>query len=952
MKRIVLTLFAIFCMGGLFVAPAQGINDDPIGYIWENPHVDGLFYLLSGDGSGYAVIGYDENAIPNFDGHLVIPSTVVIDNQVYPVSELWPIHNLPLTHWSINIPLLSVTIPESIIRVGYNTFTEDEPIDKIIWDAPNCEEVYFNNGIRSIEIGPHVTKIPDGFCINETNLTSVIMGENVDSLGSAFNYTSITSIEIPQSVTYINQYAFYFCDSLKTVTWDAPNCKPHLWEHNATNIEEFIYGEHMDSVPSYGCSNLPKLRSVTLGNNIKSIGEHAFQNCDSLTAITFPAGLDSIGAYAFIGCQSLTSIEIPSLMTTVAEGTFWYSGLQSIVIPDNITRIENTAFADCNLSYVSIGQNVTYIDQGEHGGYGAFDYNPIKKIVWDAPNCAMSRFGSVGENPTLVEFVFGEHITVVPEYFSTTIAVRLQLVTFGENVTTIRDHAFESCYDLDSVYLPDPIDSIGAYAFSNCPNLKSIEIPSGLTTLSEGMFSNSGLQSVVIPDNITSIGYAAFSGCSDLSFVIIGSNVQTIDGYAFSYCNNLDTVRIKRFSPPQFGDYNVFPDGTATLIVPCGAASAYSASEWANYFETIVEDEPFVVELTSAQPEMGSVALLSINCAQQTAQISATPVDGFEFVRWSDGSEEASRSILLTQDTALTATFKVMTYSIRFVDWDGQVLKVTEEAYHSLPSAPENPERVPTAQYTYTFVGWSPEVALVTGDATYTALYDSIVNSYTITFLNEDNTVWYTGIWAYGEMPICESPTKEETEEFAYRFDGWNPEVQTVTGAATYQATFLPVRKYTLVFLDWNGDMIEVIQALEGSPSNTPVDPIREGYDFVGWSRDLTAITSNMYVIALYKPIQQAANVIYKNQYDQVLSSEYIELALPAIQESGFVGWFVDAGDITDGIVIRTRFEGESTSTQMPEDNNQGPKTAKILRDNHVYIIRGDKVYTILGKEL
>ena len=65
----------------------------------------------------------------------------------------------------------------------------------------------------------------------------------------------------------------------------------------------------------------------------------------------------------------------------------------------------------------------------------------------------------------------------------------------------------------------------------------------------------------------------------------------------------------------------------------------------------------------------------------------------------------------------------------------------------------EDPERPATAQYTYTFTGWTPTLTGVTEAAVYTAAYESTVNKYTITFVNYDGHVLQTGKVEYGAMP-------------------------------------------------------------------------------------------------------------------------------------------------------------------------------------------------------
>jgi hypothetical protein len=91
----------------------------------------------------------------------------------------------------------------------------------------------------------------------------------------------------------------------------------------------------------------------------------------------------------------------------------------------------------------------------------------------------------------------------------------------------------------------------------------------------------------------------------------------------------------------------------------------------------------------------------------------------------------------------------------------------------------------------YTLVGWTPDLAPVTADITYTAVYTAEARQYKITFVNGIDTLWTDSV-EYGQMPVYEGeiPTKESDEQYSYSFAGWTPEITIVTGDATYTAVF------------------------------------------------------------------------------------------------------------------------------------------------------------------
>ena len=120
---------------------------------------------------------------------------------------------------------------------------------------------------------------------------------------SAFEYcSSLTSVEIPNSVTWIDDYAFKDCSSLTSVT--IPD--------SVTSIRKDTFAY---------CRSLT---SVEIPNSVTSIGDEAFEDCSSLTSVTIPDSVTRIGYSVFSGCSSLTSVEIPNSVTSIGNYAFGY----------------------------------------------------------------------------------------------------------------------------------------------------------------------------------------------------------------------------------------------------------------------------------------------------------------------------------------------------------------------------------------------------------------------------------------------------------------------------------------------------------------------------------------------------------------------------------------------------------------------------------------------------
>ena len=428
-----------------------------------------------------------------------------------------------------------------------NSVTKGEPVGEHVWEYGNCtvcgetqlkmqlsidNQYYIVSGIGSFAGGELV--IPSTY--NNLPVTSIGYG--------AFEYcSSLTSIEIPNSVTSIGSSAFFNCSSLTKVNYTGTIDSWVQIEFGSTDANPLCYAKSL-----YTNDVLVTQANITTATKINS---YAFEYCSSLTSIVIPNSVTSIGDYAFYNCSSLTSIVIPNSVTSIGNWTFDNcTSLTSVVIGDSVTSIGGGAFEDCSsLTSITVDEN--------NENYCSIDGNLYNK---DATTLIQYAIGK-----TDTSFIIPNSVTSIGSAAFSDCS-SLTNVTIGNNVTSIGSSAFEDCSSLTNVTIGNNVTSIGPYAFYYCTKLTNI----------------------TIPNSVTSIGYSAFSDCSSLTSIEIPDSVTSIGRGAFSYCSNLISVTFKDtstwYTTSSYDNWTNKTGGTETDVTNPSTNATYYKSYYFRYY--------------------------------------------------------------------------------------------------------------------------------------------------------------------------------------------------------------------------------------------------------------------------------------------------------------------------------------------------------------------------------
>lgn len=475
-----------------------------------------LLCIMNWDTNGDDKLSYEEAAAVESIGNVFQGTNIISFNEFKHFTSVKRIEQQAFRGCK---QLRRITLPENLEEMGEYVFyeastlnelfipasvslIEDVPIsycfamskltvaeDNAVYDSRNgCNAIIHTESNRLIA-GCNTTVIPDG----------------IQTIArAAFGASRIENVNIPNSVSTIEESAFYGCDNLKTVTIGNGVEK---WGKQSFLYASGDYVVNSDISDSPSQDESPFLYSyignLTFGPDVTTIGTYAFSHCGRLQKVVVPKNVVSLNNSFTNSTMSELEYNSPIVFSNLFNG----KGLLKVTLGEDVKSIEGSAFQECkSLQEVVGGNNIEAIGN---------------KAFYECRKLSSINLGNMLES--IGSEAFYENRELVS-------------VQMPATVTSLGEKAFYSCDKLSSVKMSDNIEKINAQTFYECKALSEFNFPTSLTSIGEKAFYRAGLISVILPESLIQIDNAAFSECASLQKIQLNSTIDTFGWGVFSAC--------------------------------------------------------------------------------------------------------------------------------------------------------------------------------------------------------------------------------------------------------------------------------------------------------------------------------------------------------------------------------------------------------------------------------
>lgn len=293
-----LLVFALLFVGVITQASAESFT------------VNGVVYRITDTGVAVNNLAKDNN----LNGIVHVPEEVQYGSTTYKVTGI---------DYFGNKDIREISLPGTIKKISSQTFMNcknlqtvklGEGISYVSGDGINGFGMFQNcTALKNVSLPNSLQYIQAYAFAGCTSLESLQLPEALDSLGARVfsGCESLSNIELPESLHAIGPLCFYGCKELSTIKVNPAN--PYF-----STDGKAIFNK--DKTVLY--TTIP-LTSYNVPSTVRELKHHAFSNQKDITSITLPEGLVNIGSNAFEFCSKLEHLVIPSTVDSIGISAFY-----------------------------------------------------------------------------------------------------------------------------------------------------------------------------------------------------------------------------------------------------------------------------------------------------------------------------------------------------------------------------------------------------------------------------------------------------------------------------------------------------------------------------------------------------------------------------------------------------------------------------------------------------
>lgn len=472
-------------------------------------------------------------AINSSEESVTIPDSIRIDEEVKPIRRIYSNRNLR-NGFSANIK--NLTVPATITSISIN-YSFDQYLEAM-YMLGSAPEIWNNVNVKTIYVCNQAFL---GEYLNNKYYTHA----SILPYGWDFDWITV-NVEKPGEFaeTYLTQN-----------------------DYNWNTAQYVKVTGSINDIDLSAIKNLTTLMKLDLSEtSITSLPENFMYNRTSLVEVRLPSTLNSIGNSAFYGCTSLNTFDLNGI-TTIGADVFNGCASMSFINLKGVQTIGSGAFANCTkLNNVDLS-TVQYIGHEAFKGCTSIQSVDLTSII--AIGYLPSEEGGYSRGRTFYD------------------CSSLSSVTFGDGLLLIGYGSFSNTA-VETISLPEGLQSIASEVFENCNSLKEVSLPSTLTSIGSGSFRGcTQLSSVSLNTGLVSIENSAFYGCSALETITIPSTVNRIGSNAFDY-TGIKTFKCYAVVPPTATNSfigNGMDMARTYLYVPPFSKDFYRNTQyWSNFY--------------------------------------------------------------------------------------------------------------------------------------------------------------------------------------------------------------------------------------------------------------------------------------------------------------------------------------------------------------------------------